>query len=96
MTIVCPVIIKNDKDEFRVVMMGQPDGHLVNWWGCNYHYAALPKDLRKKFTSFAEAKEYEKVIEKKMDSDQEFQNYFKNRNGSFLQDSMIASKLDYE
>lgn len=96
MTPICAVILKNEKGEFRVGMMGQPNDHLMNWRGCNYHYVALPKELRKKFTSYAEAAKYEKEVDQKLDTDKQFRRYFEHRSGTYLKDELLAVRSDYE
>lgn len=57
---------------FKVMIVGQPSWHLMDWNGCNFRRLALPKQYRKTFTKEAEAKAYCKQLETMNDHDDRF------------------------
>jgi hypothetical protein len=51
--------------KYRVMIVGQPDNHMMNWRGCNYRRMTLPTPLKRTFTTIQEAEAYRKELEAK-------------------------------
>jgi hypothetical protein len=50
--------------KYRVMIVGQPDAHIMDWRGCNFRRMTLPTPLKKTFDRAADAKAYEEKLEK--------------------------------
>lgn len=47
-----------------VMLVGQPETHLMDWQGCNFKRLALPLRLRRIFGNYEAAKKYKNQLEK--------------------------------
>ena len=76
------------RQKFTVVIVGQPEEHIMDWNGCNFKYLALPKAMRKVFASALEAAAYKKKLNARLKYLKDYASDFK---GSGFPDSRMAT-----
>ena len=79
------------RQKFTVVIVGQPEEHIMDWNGCNFKYLALPKAMRKLFDTAEQAAAYKKQLNPQLKKLKDYASDFK---GSAFHDSRMATVIE--
>lgn len=75
-------VVKTPGGNHKVYAIGQPNGHITDWSGCNFHFSPLPKQPRRG-TDVQSAFDY---LDKILSERERWEEWARNINGSFFSD----------